>query len=44
MVNTVDKLRKADIEEDTAKRTIDEYIHNLEDTYGPLNDRVQEVN
>ena len=43
MINTVDKLCKADTEEDTTKRTIDKYIDHLEDSYGPLTDRVLEV-
>ena len=44
MINTVDKLCKADTEEDTTKRIIDKYIDHLEDAYGPLTDRVQEIN
>ena len=34
MVNIVDKLCKADAEENTTKRTLTKYIHNLEDTHG----------
>ena len=43
MVNIVDKLCKADAEEDTTKRTLNKYIHNLEDTHGPLTEKLQEV-
>ena len=43
MVNTVDKIHKADAEEDTTETTLNKYIHNLEDTHGPLTKKVQEI-
>ena len=36
ILKIVDKLCKADAEEDTAKKTLNIYVHNLEDTHGPL--------
>ena len=43
MVNIVDKHCKADAEENTAQGTLTKFIHNLEDTHGPLTEKLQEV-
>ena len=43
LANIVDKLHKANAEEEAAKRKLDDYINNLEDTHGPLTKKVQEV-
>ena len=41
--NIVDKLHRANAEEEATKRALDDYINNLEDTHGPLTKKYKKL-